>query len=46
MTVIKIDKTVKLEDIESCYNELYGYMALPRQCWCCNLHHPLQSPLQ
>lgn len=26
MTVIKIDKTIKLEDIESCYNELHGYM--------------------
>lgn len=26
MAIIKIDKNIKLEDIESCYNELHGYM--------------------
>lgn len=26
MAIIKIDKNIKLEDIESCYGELHGYM--------------------
>lgn len=26
MAIIKIDKNIKLEDIESCYNEMHGYM--------------------
>lgn len=26
MAIIKIDKNIKLEDVESCYNELHGYI--------------------